>query len=77
MWVKKKLLVQIKNLGPKKVLGPKKISEKNIWFQNIFGSKKFGGGGVKTVVTSSLDYGKHTYQILASYYAWNPPKSFW
>ena len=41
-----------------------------------FWVKKFGGGGVKTVGTSSLDYRKPTYQILASYYAWNPPKSF-
>ena len=27
------------------------------------------GGGVKTVATSSLNYRKPTYQILASYYA--------
>ena len=33
-------------------------------------------GGVKTVGTSSLEYRKPTYQILASYYAQNPPKSF-
>ena len=33
-------------------------------------------GGIKAVRTSSLDYRKPTYQILASDYAWNPLKSF-
>ena len=66
-WVQNKF--GSKEMGPKKFWIKKNLVKK-IWFQNIFGSKKiWRGGGVKTVGTSSLDYRKPTYQILASYYA--------
>ena len=43
--------------------------QKSYWINKMLGPKKFWGGGGKTVGTSSLDYRKPTYQILASYYA--------
>ena len=56
-WVPKKFWIK-KEFGQKKNLS-KKNSVQKFWIQNIFGSKKFGVG-VKTVGTSSLDYGKPT-----------------
>jgi len=78
------VLCSKKILGPENIFGQKDWVPKKFWIKKEFGQlkirfKNFGSktllgqknlkGGVKTVGTSSLDYRKPTYQILASYYA--------
>ena len=57
----------------------KNISHKKFCVQKFYEAEGGGDhqGGVKTFAHNSLTYLKSTYQILVSWYAQNPSKSFW
>ena len=73
-------------MGPKKVLdkkefGQKKLSKKNLVPKHFIISTACGLKEQSfkhfNIFTTFLDYRSPTNQVLASYYAQNPPKSFW